>query len=125
MSKLSAHYRFDEGQRESIRRIISTAKSMLSRNAISRAGEGLPSSAAQFPARKDCGDDANGSFATFIHFFFHRGSPQEFAAKEGNYSLLLLLPLVPEQLDGSRPIPMCQLSSLMLGWISGQAPKII
>jgi len=41
-------YRFDEGQRESIRRIISTAKSMLSRNAISRAGEGLPSSAYSF-----------------------------------------------------------------------------
>ena len=41
-------YLLDEGQRESIRRIISTAKSMLSRNAISRAGEGLPSSAASF-----------------------------------------------------------------------------
>jgi hypothetical protein len=41
-------YRFDVGQRESIRRIISTAKSMLSRNAISRAGEGLPSSADSF-----------------------------------------------------------------------------
>ena len=36
-------YRFEEGHRESIRRIISAAKSMLSRNAISRAGEGLPS----------------------------------------------------------------------------------
>jgi len=36
----------------------------------------------KFPARKDCGDDAKGSFATFIHFLFHRGSPQEFAAKE-------------------------------------------
>jgi hypothetical protein len=32
----------------SILRIISTAKSMLSRNAISRAGDGLPSSAADF-----------------------------------------------------------------------------
>jgi hypothetical protein len=41
-------YRFDEGQRESIRRIISKAKSMLSRNAISRAGEGLPSSTDSF-----------------------------------------------------------------------------
>jgi hypothetical protein len=41
-------YRFDEGHRKSIRRIISTAKSMLPRNAISRAGEGLPSSAANF-----------------------------------------------------------------------------
>jgi hypothetical protein len=41
-------YRFDVGRRESIRRIISTAKSMLSRNAISRAGEGLPSSADSF-----------------------------------------------------------------------------
>jgi hypothetical protein len=65
----------------------------------------------KFPARKDCGDDAKGSFATFIHFLFHRGSPQEFAAKEGNYSLLLLLPLVPEQLDGSRPIP-----GVVIGW---------
>jgi hypothetical protein len=36
------------GQRESVRRIISAAKSMLSRNAISRAGEGLPSSADSF-----------------------------------------------------------------------------
>jgi hypothetical protein len=41
-------YRFDEGHRESIRRIISAAKSMLSRNAISRAGEGLPSSTDSF-----------------------------------------------------------------------------
>ena len=41
-------YRFDVGQRESIRRINSAAKSMLSRNAISRAGEGLPSSADSF-----------------------------------------------------------------------------
>jgi hypothetical protein len=41
-------YRFDEGQRESIRRIISAAKSMLSRNAISRAGDGLPSNAVTF-----------------------------------------------------------------------------
>jgi hypothetical protein len=32
-------YRFDEGQRESIRRIISTAKSMPSLNAISPARE--------------------------------------------------------------------------------------
>jgi hypothetical protein len=42
--------RFDEGQRESIRRIISTAKSMLSRKAISRAGEGLPSKAEKIDA---------------------------------------------------------------------------
>lgn len=42
-----ALYRFD-GQRESIRRIISAAKSMLSRNAISRAGDGFPSSADSF-----------------------------------------------------------------------------
>jgi hypothetical protein len=41
-------YRLDEGQRESIRRIISAAKSMLSLNANSRAGEGLPSSADNF-----------------------------------------------------------------------------
>ena len=44
----SGFYRFDAGQRESILRIISTAKSMLSRNAISRAGDGLPSSANSF-----------------------------------------------------------------------------
>jgi hypothetical protein len=25
----------------------------------------------QFPARKDRGDDATGSFAAFVHFFFH------------------------------------------------------
>jgi hypothetical protein len=41
-------YRFDEGQRESILRIISAARSILSRNAISRAGEGLPSSRDSF-----------------------------------------------------------------------------
>jgi len=38
------------GQRKSIRRIISAAKAMLSRNAISRAGEGLPASAVSFRA---------------------------------------------------------------------------
>jgi hypothetical protein len=38
---MAGFYRFEEGQRESIRR----AKSMLSLNAISRAGDGLPSSA--------------------------------------------------------------------------------
>jgi hypothetical protein len=37
----------------------------------------------QFPARKDCGNDAQGSFATFIHLVFHRGSRQGFSAKEG------------------------------------------
>ncbi len=34
-------------------------------------------------ACKDRGDDAKDSFAAFIHFFFHRGSPQEFAARKG------------------------------------------
>jgi len=38
-------YRFDEGH---IRRIISAAKSMLSLNAISRAGDGFPSSTDSF-----------------------------------------------------------------------------
>jgi hypothetical protein len=42
-----AFYRFS-GQRESIIRIISAAKSMLSRNAISRFEDGLPSSATIF-----------------------------------------------------------------------------
>jgi hypothetical protein len=41
-------YDFVEGQRESILRIISTAKSMLSRNAISRTGDGFPSNAVNF-----------------------------------------------------------------------------
>ena len=94
-------YRFDEGQRESIRRIISAAKSMLSRNAISRAGEGLPSSAASFLHAKIA---AKGSFATLVHFFFHRGFSATIAAEEGNYSLLLLLPLIRKRLDRTRPM---------------------
>ena len=98
-------YCFDEGQRESIRRIISAAKSIpIPKRHLSR-WRGFAFQRGKFPARKDCGDDAKGSFAAFIHFFFHRGSPQGFAAKEGNYSLLLLLPHIPKQLDRSRPMP--------------------
>ena len=98
-------YRFDEGQRESIRRIISAAKSMLSRNAISRAGEGLPSRTDSFLHAKIAAMTPRVRLRPSSISFSIGGSPQEFAAKEGNYSLLLLLPLVPEQLDGFRPIP--------------------
>ena len=60
---------------------------MLSRNAISRAGEGLPSSSDSFRHAKIAAMTPRGLFAAFIHFFFHRGSPHGFAAEEGNYSL--------------------------------------
>jgi hypothetical protein len=79
---------------------------MLSRNAISRAGEGLPSSAASFLHAKIAAITPRVLLRPSSISFSIGGSPQGFAAKEGNYSLLLLLLLlVPEQLDGSRPIP--------------------
>jgi len=92
-------YRFDEGQRESIRRIISAAKSMLSRNAISRACEGLPSSTVSFLHAKIVAMTPRVRLRPSSISFSIGSSPQEFAAKEGNNSLLLLLPHIAKQLD--------------------------
>ena len=97
-------YHFDEGQRESIRRIISAAKSILSRNAISRAGDGLPSSADIFRHAKIVAMTPMVRLRPSSISFSILGSPQGFAAKEGNYSLLLLLPLIPSAI-GRRRVP--------------------
>jgi hypothetical protein len=94
-----ALYRFS-GQRELIRRIISAAKSMLSLNAISRAGEGLPSNADIFRHAKIAAMTPRVRLRP-SPVLFPSGSPRGSAAEEGSYSLLLLLPHVPKQLDRS------------------------
>ena len=101
--KVSAHYRFDEGQRESIRRIISAAKSILSRNAISRAGEGLPSRTDSFRHAKIAAMTPRGSFAAFIHFIFHRGFSARICGKVREQQSTTSSPTYPKQLDRSRP----------------------
>jgi hypothetical protein len=95
-----ALYRFS-GQRELIRRIISAAKSMLSLNAISRAGEGLPSNADIFRHAKIAAMTPRVRLRP-SPVLFPSGSPRGSAAEEGSYSLLLLLPEEAQILGGWR-----------------------
>ena len=97
----------------SILRIISAAKSMLSRNAISRAGDGLPSSAASFRHAKIAAMTPRVRLRPSSISLSIGGSPQGFAAKEGNYSLLLLLPHIPKQLHLSRTMSGIQFHAVL------------
>jgi hypothetical protein len=99
-------YRFDKEKRESIRRIISAAKSMLSRNAISRAGDGLPSSAASFLHAKIAAMTPRVRLRPSSISFSIGGFSARVCGKgrELQSTLLLLLPHILKQLDRSRPV---------------------
>jgi hypothetical protein len=99
-----ALYRFS-GQRESILRIISAAKSMLSRNAILACWRGFAFQRGEFPARKDFGDDAKGSFAAFVDLFVDRVLRKDLRQRKGARVYYFLFHVSQNSLTVPGPYP--------------------